>query len=623
VSFLYKTAFVELNRLMYAYSYRRTMSVWLYQFWTFGFTTAKYWGRGPQTWNAMSLGFMDSQPTFLNSSADASYQPHRNSQGFMSDDLGRHHFEETSGAAPSQLCCWSIHRDYYSASSSECESDPKDEILGPKWPKAWEEPPFQERLRENLESNAFSSINVNHLPMSISAIAKAAKSSSNELLEEAIGFSIIGRNFSLLHDLLMKAKVAKLKISNLYPFHLAASYLDGSRSCCVILNTLLHHAPHKWTREIRRGSYVNDFGHTILDNLMITILRNHSSISPGTIDDALRTDRRFLGQEVDICGRWDADSQCYRELLLNGKFTVPFEWKHKFCHTSAQAIYHCITVLDNYVVNLRAPSGLFLKHCTHCGVKLQLSPLHTLVLTCFYLGTAGCQNEDLFGMICCLLSLLAAQVRPWVTAMLSLPMLLGVDEGDTCSHKELSPAELAKCLSKDTINKWPDITRTGWQIFYHILRIAEENEEEESQSESESEKDMDEARKSEDLGFPLNCFDHAEIGIRGGFGRDRTLGHLWAAAQTELLTYRRRHGDDPWTSENFHLDGVLRSLKEGIELSIPLVGESMMNPYCACGFFDGSSSSNPPCRSVACSLYFSNLNDPSQTTYIDDGILWR
>jgi hypothetical protein len=89
----------------------------------------------------------------------------------------------------------------------------------------------------------------------------------------------------------------------------------------------------------------------------------------------------------------------------------------------------------------------------HCGAKLRLLPLHTLVVTCFYLGTAGCQNEDLLDVVCCLLSLIAAGVGPSETAVLSLPMLLGLDEAGAYSHERLSPADLAECLSKSATDR--------------------------------------------------------------------------------------------------------------------------------------------------------------------------
>lgn len=313
-------------------------------------------------------------------------------------------------AGPDQFCRWSRHPEYSeptswspeSESDAVSESSSDSEFDGEHWPKSWKDPPFEDRLKENLESNEFSSINLSQVPLSVSAVVKAVKSSPNQLLEEAIGFSIMGRNASPLYDLLQKAEEAKLVPSNLYPFHLAASYLDGSNTCCLIFRELSFYAPSAWHPRGEKNNS-NDLGHTLLDNLMITILRNHTSVSPGTVDTALRTRHLFPGQEADICGRWDADSQCYQKLLLSGTSTIPSKWKHKFCHTSAQAVYHCIAEMHNTSVNLEAPSGLFLNHCSHCGAKLQLSSLHTLVMTSFYLATAGCQDEDLFGMICCCL----------------------------------------------------------------------------------------------------------------------------------------------------------------------------------------------------------------------------
>jgi len=63
--------------------------------------------------------------------------------------------------------------------------------------------------------------------------------------------------------------------------------------------------------------------------------------------------------------------------------------------------------------------------------------------------------------MCCLLSLLVSRVSPFETANLSLPMLLGVDDRDTCSHEILLAAELVEGLLKGTTNRWPGITKTG------------------------------------------------------------------------------------------------------------------------------------------------------------------
>src|ERR1700722_1156823 len=82
-------------------------------------------------------------------------------------------------------------------------------------------------------------------------------------------------------------------------------------------------------------------------------------------------------------------------------------WKHKFCHTSAQTICHCISLITMSPFRLNTPSGIFLRHCSECGLKMQLQPLHTLVMTAFQLASCGCPDEDLFGILACLLHILS------------------------------------------------------------------------------------------------------------------------------------------------------------------------------------------------------------------------
>ena len=538
-------------------------------------------------------------------------------RGQTSNSSERHDFGPMCDAGPYQFCRWSRHYRESDESSYESESD------GEYWPESWKDPPFEERLKENLESNGFSSINLSQVPLSISAVVKAIKSSPNQLLEEAIGFSIMGRNVPLLHDLLQKAQEAEFVPSNLNPFHLATSYLDGSRTCCLILEELFNFAPTEWQRRMVDG-YTNDLGHTILDNLMITVLRSHTSVSLGTADNSLKTRHLFPGQEVDICGRWDADSQCYQKLLLSGRSTIPSDWKHKFCHTSAQAVYHCIAKMDANPVRLNAPSGLFLNYCSHCGAKLQLTSLHTLIMTSFYLATAGCKDEDLFGMICCLLSLLACDVNPLETSTILLPILLIALTGDTCSHKDYTPAEFAECLAAETSDTWPELTKTGWQVICHILRVAEAiwngyrngfDSESKSGVTNLSDSEYESEDGSSDPSFLLSC-SHHENWKSKAFGRGRILGHLWAAAQTELLTHRRQREEDPWTSDKFDLPFALKCLEERAIPSIPLVRGLMMKPYCACGLFEGHICFTAPTRDEACFSYISNMNRYLRETLI-------
>jgi hypothetical protein len=611
------------------------MSIWLYQFWLFGFTSAKNWGRGPRTWNATNLGFLDWRSS-IDSATKWPDSPESGAQGQTTKFPESHDAGSTDDAGPCQFCRWSLHPEYYlstythaNESDNASESSSESEFDGEHWPESWKAPPFDERPKENLESNDFSSINMSHMPVSVTAIVKAAKSSPNGLLEEAIGFSIMGRNASLLCDLLLRAGEANLELSKLNPFHLAISYLDGSKTCCLILGVLHSYAPVEWRRGISQRNS-NDLGHTLLDTLMITILRNHTSVSPATVDNALKKSHIFPGQETDICGRWDADSQCYHELLLSGKPAIPSKWKHKFCHTSAQAVCHCIAEMNNWSISLEAPSGLFLSYCSYCGAKLQLSSLHALIMTSFYLATAGYENEDLFGSISCLLNLLTCGIDPQRTSTISLPTLLGAQEGDSCSHEDFTLAEFAEGLVRESADAWPEITKTGWQILCHILRVVEEihdgfpldsNSQSECGDSTESESDEIEDGTTAP-GFRLSCSHHEGRGPEGNiiFGKDRTLGHLWAAAQAELLTHRRQCDEDPWTSEKFDLPGVLKCLRERETPSIPLVRGLMMRPYCMCGFFKDCFSTKPPTQTSACLSYISNMNHDWRETLIDDAL---
>jgi hypothetical protein len=192
----------------------------------------------------------------------------------------------------------------------------------------------------------------------------------------------------------------------MHSYHLAATYLDGSVTCCQVLDLIGIYHDHKL-----RPNVLGPTGHTVLDHLMIEILRNHSKTLPETVDESLRGANRFEGRDFDVCGRWDADSDCYQALLQKGSGTIPSSWKHKFCHTSAQAVCHAMISLKfNYFPCLS--SGLFVKRCFACGLKLKLPPMHAIVVTTFHLAQSGFKDENLFGMICCILCLTACSSSP-------------------------------------------------------------------------------------------------------------------------------------------------------------------------------------------------------------------
>jgi hypothetical protein len=106
----------------------------------------------------------------------------------------------------------------------------------------------------------------------------------------------MARNEELVDDLIRKIRRAGIDISSLHPGHLATSYLDRAKSCCNILDLIIgKFGP--------RDININHLGHTILDNRMIAILKAHTSVSPSTVDENLKAEILFVGEELDPCGR--------------------------------------------------------------------------------------------------------------------------------------------------------------------------------------------------------------------------------------------------------------------------------------------------------------------------------
>ena len=525
-----------------------------------------------------------------------------------------------SGATqePSSLCRWSIHlpdMNYKGIQSPPQhpvhDFDLEDEETWPRWDGTHKSENAIVKLSDGLENNGFSNVRPDDLPIAVSHIARAAKRSPIELQVEALGFSIMSRNVDLVEDLAEKCS-GSIDSSGLYPFHLAVSYLDGSRTCCNVLGSLLSTCP----RSLRKLD-VNDLGHTILDNLMISIIKAHTSCSPDVVDVIFKKDRLFAGEEVNVCGRWDADSSCIRTLFANGMSAIPFNWKHMFCHTSVQTICHCIWMIYGLpgAPDINKPSGLFVKRCLYCGLKMELFPIHTLVLVGYHLSRSGCAGETLFGILACLLCLLSNDADPLLKADISVQALLGIEELDGCSHEELDPTELAEAIPAELIMTWSTELRTGWHVICKVLRHSRAvwNLAEYSQSEMEIDDNA-----SSDTNFTEEC-PTGESHEGNYFKESRILGSLWAATQTELLTYRRLEEGDPWISKNFSMDALNKSLDKGDQLLINLMQKHMMRPHCACGLFLKESldmSVTLPCVDEAAAYYFSNLEDWKRTTYL-------
>jgi hypothetical protein len=580
---------VRLQRL----KFDRQMSEWLYQYWFFCFKTAKHWGKGPTAWTAELLSFDRYTSCTQQSLPGTPQEPLHNT----AEDSGSLH-------TPTDLCRWFIH---IRASWPRYEpildeevvqppmgQDPDDESNWVPWPKDQQEPQLSARLRNALEHNDFSPTPTTSLPVAIPVIARAAERSPDELLLEALGFSIMSRNLEQVNATMAKILDLDIEYLSIYPLHMATTYLDGSKTCCDILSLLAKDLDGPQLREF----FVNELGHTVWDTLMISIIKSHSSTRPVTVDETWKETKRFPGEETDICGRWDADSPAVRQLLATGSPSTPFEWKHKFCHTSIQAICHCITMMfhinPNPVLH-EAPSGLYIRRCFHCGLKLQPQTLHSLVITAYHLANNSCKGEDLFGILACLLCFIACDVDLRKPAVVSVTSLMETDalEGE-CDHEELTAAGLAeKISSRSNVHAWSETVQSGWVVFCGVLRLSENVYTKAKVEEEDDAMDIasisDEVRDTHERTY---CFSHNdprqdEENVPTCFRMRPDLASLWAATQAELLIHRRLYDHMSWTSTKFSIERLRDQLSRNVPLSAGYLDEALLQSYCPCGRFNG------------------------------------
>lgn len=307
---------------------------------------------------------------------------------------------------PPSLCRWSVHcsRDQLVYDLDEDAAiagldlrdrqgeDPADQSTWKDWPSEWNDRSFPHCLVEGIATNRFSTINGSDLPVALPEVFQREEA-TKALGTEALGFAIMAGSPYLVEQILKNNGLFSKETSEIHAFDPTTSYLDGSKACCLILGSLC-------ASSLQRLALPNRLDHSPFDNLMLTILRSNTSLAPDMVDSAFRGQKRFPGEEVDICGRWDAGSECYRQLLELGMPSVPLEWKHKFCHTSIQVICYSIRMLvGKWPRFLASESGLFVRHCDNCGLKLKLSPLHILILIILSLVEYGFQDEDRFGML--------------------------------------------------------------------------------------------------------------------------------------------------------------------------------------------------------------------------------
>ena len=539
----------------------------------------------------------------------------------------------TTVEIPSQLCRWSIH--VKTPEYTEIPDPFRERVLDPSNPDTYEpwspsdlsKASYPDTLRDALESNDFSSIHRDKLPVAVPQVLQTSVRKEGDLLAESMAFAIMGRNLDLLRECFVESEDdISEHIDAINGFHLAAAYLDGAHKCCLILNAINDGVP------LTRRRYTNSIGHTILDALMITILKSHTSCKPGSVDGTFRGAKRFPGEEIDICGRWDADSDCIRMLYSEGKHRVPSHWKHKFCHTSAQAICDAITIIwsNEYPPDINTLSGLFGRRCSYCGTNMQLTPLHTLVSVMFQLSTRGCNGEDLFGVVAVLLCLLRNGADPRLKSSVAVASFFqeasasnaGL-EFNGCQHAKLDVLQFAReVFQHGHFHPAPE-TVVGWRVCIQILQLGQcgfeasdmEMRENQPQAQSDFEDSDLESSYSEISELRKDCLD----GSRKHLKHAPMIGLLWAVVQTELATYRRLSICDSWISQNIDLKAILEGLQTNSTPDIPLIKGNMMKPSCLCGAFHKTSDLEIQCirPDVACKFYFSNMEEWSRSRFLD------
>jgi hypothetical protein len=250
-----------------------------------------------------------------------------------------------------------------------------------------------------------------------------------------------------------------------------------------------------------------------------------------------------------------------------------------------------------------------------------------LVLTAFALARQGAADEDLFGILACALCILWNGADASATVQVSLGALWHAEQVDQCSHEELSALALAERLETLFQDTWNKEIQTGWKILCFVLRFShkewtfDENAMEvdsDAGDDSEDDSGDDSGDDSEDLSpdfkFGDRCCDQGKGACY--FVRNKQLGVIHAAIQTELVTYRRLAEGDLWTSTNFNMEELLWSLQHGEEPRIGLVEKKMMKEFCRCGAFLNDWKSCVR-ADQACASYFMNMDIWSRASFID------
>ncbi|KAM7198605.1 hypothetical protein V8F20_006135 [Naviculisporaceae sp. PSN 640] len=593
------------------------------------FITTKYWGKGPRPWTAELVAALTS-----GSIENAAPLPP------ISD-------ESSPGALipepeiPTQLCNWVVHILGDGVDTKEPEESDEERYFEIDKPRTWKNWPkdvaaggaeaFARTFSKSIEEGAFSLASPDDLPLSLKAITQSVLQDSELLVVDACKAAIMAGNGTLVSSLCKEARKGfgydlSAKIYSIHPFHLAAAYIDGGRSCCLVMESILV--------ALGPGSLlrynVNDLGHTVLDSLMVSILRSHTKISPDLVSRNFDPPDRFPGEEKCICGRWDADSPAVRQLFAQGFPRIPSSWKHMFCHTSVQAICHnVISLFGSPAIRLiNADSGLFTRRCVECGLELRLGPLHTLVVVTFYLASRGMPGETLFGALALLVCLLSLGADPYLTKQISVGEILGNLPQDTCTHEPMNALDLMQAVPGDFVSGWTVECQTGWRCMLEVFCLAM-GAGSDSTGDSRAPHELrgsiaedHDWRRRQNYTSYSTCSLETRFGLHSGWlglpCLDPKLGTVWAIIQTEFLTYRRIEAEDPWTSERFSMDALKDWLAGDVEELDMALMHGMVNTRSSCGWFESPSKTTGvieltkhlslfPCVEEVCKFPFTNM----------------
>ncbi|QYS94297.1 hypothetical protein H0G86_001637 [Trichoderma simmonsii] len=598
---------------------------YLHEFWIQTFVTAKYWGRGPLLWTKEMITDMTLDSSVISSSAHAAPEVVFSFSPKSSDN------ETTTILMPKQKCGWLVHAEDEALS---------DDLLKIPWPLAkLDGRSFPQLMLESITESTFTSRSPEDLPVSNSLIAESLRKDPSSLYLESLRFAIMAGNYDLVESLIeegMKEPRFIESLMEIYPYHLAAGYLCGSNPCCLmfdILNKYIgDHYPIAQT-------YDDAAGHTVLDSLIISIIRSHTRVSPRDVSPYFIDRDLYPGEEKDVCGRWDADSPAVRQLFQRGKYRIPLNWKHPFCHTSVQAVYHCsleIFFPGSYVPHINRLSGLFIRHCATCGAKLSLGTLHLIVVLAYHLADSGILGETLFGAVAMSVCLLRLGANASFKAEVSFDEILGVAFLNECHHANLDACDFMQTVPSATLDRWSPECQIGWHCMHGVLRLAkygkirrlnteagghpgpgdqfdimdvdndanddsgdsDDNDGSGESGESGDGGDSDSSDGSDDDGESENNNDISTTSTSSCWLEEfhcsssslpcgnPQLGLIWAAVQAEVLTYRKTKDLDPWISDYFSMVGLKRWLQgESVELEMPFAQKDMLREHTICGWF--------------------------------------